>query len=127
MDVFLYTTGGEGFGMPGIESQACGVPLIMNDATTARELCGDHGALIPRLKDVHGRDVIEIGQNAVENKYVDDIEAAKILDEHYKLWKEGKLKGKIEKAREFSLKYDWDIIAKSCIELFENENNQSNN
>jgi len=122
MDVFFYPTGGEGFGMPGIESQACGVPLIMTNATTGPELCDKHGTLIPRLKDLYGRDVIEIGQNAVENKYPDDVEGAKILEEHYKLWKEGKLKEKGLKAREFSLKYDWDILAKRCIELFENEN-----
>lgn len=127
MDVFFYPTGGEGFGMPGIESQACGVPLIMTDATTGPELCDKHGTLIPRLKDKYDRDVIEIGQNAVENKYPDDIEASKILEKYYRLWKEGKLKEKGIKAREFSLNYDWDLLASRCIELFENENYQTNN
>ena len=126
MDVFLYATGGEGFGMPGIECQACGVPLIMTDCTTGPELCDKHGTLIPRLKDCYGRDVIEIGQNAVENKYPDDIAAIKILEKYYKLWKEGKLKEKGIKAREFSLKYNWDLLASNCISLFENENYSTN-
>ncbi len=80
MDLFCYATGGEGFGMPGIECQACGVPMIMTDCTTGPELCLDKSDLIPILKDTYGRDVIEIGQNGVENKYPDDVEIGKMLE-----------------------------------------------
>ena len=120
-DLFCYATGGEGFGMPGIECQSCGVPIIMTDCTTGPELCGDHAKLIPRLKDSYGRDVIEIGQYAVENKYPDDIEMAKLLNEKYDLWKKGELKKEGEACRNHALKYDWDIISQDLIQLFENE------
>lgn len=38
-DVTLNATGGEGFGVPIIESLACGVPVIVTDFTAMTELC----------------------------------------------------------------------------------------
>lgn len=40
LDVFLATSYGEGFNVPLIEAQACGVPVIVTDATTGPELVG---------------------------------------------------------------------------------------
>ena len=39
-DVFLMASKGEGFGVPLIESQACGTPVITTDWTAMTELCG---------------------------------------------------------------------------------------
>jgi glycosyltransferase involved in cell wall biosynthesis len=39
MDVFLLTSMGEGFGIPILEAQACGVPVIVGDWTAMSELC----------------------------------------------------------------------------------------
>lgn len=39
-DVLLAPSRGEGFGIPVIEAQACGLPVIVTDATAQRELCG---------------------------------------------------------------------------------------
>lgn len=39
-DVLLAPSRGEGFGIPVIEAQACGLPVIVTDATAQTELCG---------------------------------------------------------------------------------------
>jgi hypothetical protein len=41
MDVLLATSYGEGFGVPTIEAQACGVPVIVSDFAASPELVGD--------------------------------------------------------------------------------------
>jgi len=41
MDVLLATSYGEGFGIPTIEAQACGVPVIVSDFAASAELVGD--------------------------------------------------------------------------------------
>lgn len=38
-DVFLHASHGEGFGVPSIEAQACGLPVILADNTAQRDLC----------------------------------------------------------------------------------------
>lgn len=43
LDVFLNTSYGEGFGVPIIEAQACGVPVIVTDATAMSELVAPGG------------------------------------------------------------------------------------
>lgn len=40
-DVLLMTSRGEGFGIPAVEAQSCGTPVIVSDATAQTELCGD--------------------------------------------------------------------------------------
>lgn len=44
MDVHVLSTSGEGFGVPTIESMACGVPNIVTNYTTTQELVLDTGA-----------------------------------------------------------------------------------
>lgn len=41
MDVMLQPSRGEGFGIPAIEAQATGTPVIVSNATAQAELCGD--------------------------------------------------------------------------------------
>lgn len=41
MDVLLATSYGEGFGIPTIEAQACGTPVILSEFAASTELCGD--------------------------------------------------------------------------------------
>lgn len=40
-DVLLATSGGEGFGLPVIEAQACGTPVIVSNCTAQPELLGE--------------------------------------------------------------------------------------
>ena len=47
MDVHLLASLGEGFGIPTLEAQACGTPVIVGDWTASPELCFS-GRLIPK-------------------------------------------------------------------------------
>lgn len=40
LDVLLAPSAGEGFGIPAIEAQSCGVPVIVSDFSAQPELCG---------------------------------------------------------------------------------------
>ena len=121
MDLFVYATGGEGFGLPGIECQSAGVPIIMSNNTTGPELAGETGELIEMLRDKYGRIVGSIGTNGVENLVPDDNHIQILLEKYYKDWKGDKstLKEMSKKSRELALTYSWDIIAKKWIDLFE--------
>jgi glycosyltransferase involved in cell wall biosynthesis len=123
MDIFCYATGGEGFGMPGLECQSAGIPLMMTAYSTAFELTdyGKNGILIPILKDKYGREVLEIGANGIGNAIPDDKAIAELLEISYRNWKSGQFKEYGVNARKFSLKYDWDNIVNLWIKLFEEE------
>ena len=122
MDIFLYPSGGEGFGMPAIECQSAGVPLLMSDNTTGPELA-KVGELINMLKDNYGRTVCVIGTNGVTNAIPDDKHVTELLEKYYADWKAEKklLKEMSDKARKFALTFDWDIISSQWLDLFERE------
>jgi glycosyltransferase involved in cell wall biosynthesis len=88
-DVLASPSMGEGFGIPVVEAQACGVPVIVSDATAQPELCGSGWTVggVPDWDEAqaswfHLPDVFEI---------------AAAMDEAY----EGQ--GDREKARQFAL------------------------
>jgi len=120
MDLFLYPSGGEGFGMPSVECQSAGVPILMSDNTTGPELAKG-GELINMLKDNYGRVVSVIGTNGVTNAIPDDKHIAELLEKYYQDWKTEKklLKEMSKKGREFALTLDWDILSARWIKLFE--------
>lgn len=47
MNVLLAPSRGEGFGIPVIEAQACGTPVIVTNATAQPELCAPGGWIVP--------------------------------------------------------------------------------
>jgi len=57
-DVFCLPTKGEGFGMPAVEAQACGTPVIVTDNTSGKQLC-KNGYLI----ETHWDDMDYINDN----------------------------------------------------------------
>jgi len=97
MDVLLATSMGEGFGIPTIEAQACGVPVIVSEFAASKELCGD-GWLIggqpywdaPQKSWFHVPSVPEI------------VEA---LNQAYK-----RGRGSSQKAIDFAKAYDADLV-----------------
>jgi len=46
LDIFVFPTLMEGFGLPPIEAMACGVPVVASNTTTMPELIGDSGMLV---------------------------------------------------------------------------------
>lgn len=96
-DVLLASSMGEGFGVPIIEAQASGVPVIVTDHSAMTELCGA-GWL------VDGDDWFDGYQDAwFKSPSVDSIVAA--LGQAY-----GAADGMVGRAREFGLRYDADRV-----------------
>jgi glycosyltransferase involved in cell wall biosynthesis len=50
-DLFVYPSLYEGFGLPVIESMACGTPVITSDVSSIPEVAGDAAILIDPLSD----------------------------------------------------------------------------
>lgn len=123
MDYECHAVGGEGFGLPCLEAESAGTPLIMIDYSTGPELTnqGKTGVLIPVLKDQYGRMMQEIGPNGVENAIPDDVALSKIFEELYADWKNGavKLKERREQSRKFAENYDWDKRIPEWFQLFD--------
>jgi len=87
-DVLLNPSMGEGFGIPILEAQACGTPVIVGDWTSMPELCGSGmtvrssekwwtplaayqfhpsvGSIIDALKAIYTSDKEEMGRKAVD-------------------------------------------------------------
>ncbi len=108
-DVTMLPSLGEGFGIPLIESQACGVPVITTDWTAMTELCGA-GWLVDgdRWYDGSQRSFQKVPRVA------DILDALEQAYEH---------RGDVvlsQKAREFALGYDADrVFAEQWVPMME--------
>jgi glycosyltransferase involved in cell wall biosynthesis len=56
-DVYMSTSGGEGFGLTLAESLAAGVPVVATGWAAEVEVVGDGGILVPPLHDSYGEPV----------------------------------------------------------------------
>jgi glycosyltransferase involved in cell wall biosynthesis len=96
-DVMLATSYGEGFGIPTIEAQACGVPVIVSNFTASPELVGDGWA-------VGGQPLYDPSQHSFWN--VPSVpEIVEALEQAY-----ARGKGKSAKAVEFAKQYDHEKV-----------------
>jgi len=97
MDVLLATSYGEGFGVPTVEAQACGVPVIVSNFAASPELVGDGWV-------VSGQPLYDPAQHSFFTiPSVPEIFAA--LEEAYK-----RGKGKSAKAIEFASAFDHEKV-----------------
>jgi len=101
-DVHVLTSHSEGFGMPLIESAACGIPSIATDFSSMTELVKGHGILVR----VANKEIQTSNYTYHALPYVPDIVKA---FETY--WNDpNKIKEDGKKAAEFALGYDWDKV-----------------
>jgi glycosyltransferase involved in cell wall biosynthesis len=116
-DVFIHISGGEGFGIPYVESMMAGTPCILSDNTTSPELTGGWKFGLPvKIKD-------KVTLAAFNSTYdlADEDDAYKQLEFTYNDWKNGSkwLKEAGKKAREFHIKWcDADVIVDKWEEYF---------
>jgi len=114
LDVLLNCSYGEGFGLPVVEAQACGVPVIVTNASSMTELCGSGWK-------VSGEDFFVDGHDAMWTRpNVSGILSA--LNNARKLHDAGDKGTRVPgqgtvtwaqvqaKAREFALQYDADRV-----------------
>lgn len=108
MDIMCLPTRGEGFGLPLIEAQACGTPIVTTNASTGPEL-------------LKGGWLIDVGEyeweyfNKTWRSHVGVETILKSLEEAYSSWKEGSIREIGRKASEIIRKeYNWDYIFETC-------------
>lgn len=96
-DVMLATSYGEGFGIPTVEAQACGVPVIVSNFAASPELVGDGWA-------IGGQPLYDPAQHSFW--HIPSVpEIAEALEQAF-----AKGKGKSDKAVEFAQAYDHEKV-----------------
>lgn len=107
LDVFCVTSGGEGFGLPIIEAQACGTPCIVPRLSAMTELVEGHGMVIPCSASYHSWTYI------AQTKWglVDVDKYATALEE---LYKNPTIRRDMGLAARDTIteSYDWDTVVK---------------
>lgn len=104
-DVFILPSAGEGFGVPAIEAQAAGCPVILTGATAQAELCGS-GWLI----DVHGVDDYAMTLQYAEQANVRPTAILEALDKAHRVFSMASdytRNAMRETAGQFALQYDY--------------------
>lgn len=109
-DVHALATSGEGYGLPIIESMACGVPNVLTDITTSRELIEGRGELARVQAMIMGPDNIERGLVDVKD-FADKLQ---ILYDDRK-----KLENYSKKCVDFAKQYEWSLVVKDWVNLLE--------
>ena len=97
LDVLSNCSYGEGFGLPVLQSQACGVPVIVNRFSAMDELCGAGWK-------VDGQTFWNRGHNATWQ-----VPFISAIEEAYETAYDGAA-GLREQARKFAMAYDCDRV-----------------
>lgn len=114
-DVYLTTTLGEGFGIPILEAQACGLPVVGPNNSTIPELVGNHGWIYDTCDDFPFVPVWiptnQIYPSPSMSSLVETLEKA--YNDPDQITKYG------QESREFALQYDWRNIMPMWEELLQ--------
>ena len=129
-DIFILTTSGEGFGIPIIEAMACGIPQIVTDYTTGRELVLDDGqsGFVANLLGesfesnpwVHCDEILEGTITGTWNVERGMMSLRDCSDKMNLLYNDKKLRDKfsktgVEKAKRL---YDWHVVMRMWKDFF---------
>jgi glycosyltransferase involved in cell wall biosynthesis len=104
-DVHLLCSKREGFGIPILETQACGVPNICHDFSSMTELVEDHGWLCKSLGSGLNLETTPIN---AETATPDVYDIAECIEDAY--FHPDKVEKFGEASRQFALPFDWDKI-----------------
>lgn len=102
LDVYLHPSKGEGFGIPIIEAQSAGVPVIVSNNTAQPELVG--GGWV--LKDMRP----EFDEQSSWEGAANPDEILEYLEQAYEEKKSGKIEERRKAAREKALEYDYRVV-----------------
>lgn len=102
LDVFLLPSKGEGFCLPVVEAQSCGVPVIISDNTALTENLGGGWLLKEKRLEWTGQDSWNF------NCSIDEI--VEYLEQAYQAKKDGSLQEMKTKARAKALEYSEDTV-----------------
>jgi len=112
-DVYLSTSIGEGFGMPLLEAQACGVPCIAPDNSSQTELIQGHGW---STKEVDDFVFVPVWIPTLQAYRVPSMSSLlEALEDAYN--SPSKREEYAKRSREFSLQYSWDKIIPLWVNL----------
>ena len=106
-DALLHCTGGEGFGLPLIEAQACGVPVVTTDYAGGPEQVGV-GSIVP------ANDYIIINTPGVRRALPDIDKGAEALTKIMNSNPEKLAK----RARRYSMRFDWERVIDTYFKPF---------
>jgi glycosyltransferase involved in cell wall biosynthesis len=108
-DVTVLPSGGEGFGLPIIESLAAGVPVVATDYSACPELVRRRGELVRALTTV------TVGVNVIEHAVIDVDDLAARIE---KLQGDpGLVKQYAEAGRAFAQSLSWDTLMPRWLEV----------
>ncbi len=116
MDLFVLPTMAEGFGLPIMEAQACGVPALVTDFSACPELVPDP---IQRLKV---KDTLVMHRN-FEQAVVDVDDIARRIEHFYR--ERGNSRRWAGGATSFAQQFEWEIACRQFVELIEKTVGQS--
>jgi len=119
-DIYVSNSVAEGFGLPLLEAQSCGLPVIVPDNSAQKELAEGHGWLVESVDtDVYIEIPVYVPQ-LTEYPVPNQKSLLKTLEEVRNLFFSEHVSNIYRrKARAFALKYDWGKIMPLWFKLLE--------